>query len=94
MDTWRSYIFFSVGEVATSKWTHGEVGVFGSTVYKIFALFFSMGNENMKIITILKNIKISRDRSNFKMGHENNYIVIFFVYMCCLWLRFIKRINK
>ena len=31
-------MFFSVGEVATSKWTHGEVAVFGSTVYKIFAL--------------------------------------------------------
>ena len=30
--------FFSVGEAATSKWTHGEVAVFGSTVYKIFAL--------------------------------------------------------
>ena len=33
-------IFFSVGEAATSKWTHGEVAVFGSTVYKIFALKF------------------------------------------------------
>ena len=31
-------MFFSVGEAATSKWTHGEVTVFGSTVYKIFAL--------------------------------------------------------
>ena len=31
-------MFFSVGEAATSKWTHGEVAVFGSTVYKIFAL--------------------------------------------------------
>ena len=30
--------FFSVGEAATSKWTHGEVATFGSTVYKIFAL--------------------------------------------------------
>ena len=30
--------FFSVGEAATSKWTHEEVAVFGSTVYKIFAL--------------------------------------------------------
>ena len=38
MDTWRSDVFFSVGEAATSKWTHGEVAVFGSTVYKIFAL--------------------------------------------------------
>ena len=38
MDTWRSEVFFSVGEAATSKWTHGEVAVFGSTVYKIFAL--------------------------------------------------------
>ena len=36
MDTWRSDVFFSVGEAATSKWTHGEVAVFGSTVYKIF----------------------------------------------------------
>ena len=26
-------MFFSVGEVATSKWTHGEVAVFGFTVY-------------------------------------------------------------
>ena len=33
MDTWRSDVFFSVGEAATSKWTHGEVAVFGSTVY-------------------------------------------------------------
>ena len=31
-------MFFSVGEAATSKWTHGEVAVFGSTIYKIFAL--------------------------------------------------------
>ena len=38
MDTWRSDVFFSVGEAATSKWTHGEVAVYGSTVYKIFAL--------------------------------------------------------
>ena len=38
MDTWRSDVFFSVGEAATSKWTHGEVAVFGSTVYRIFAL--------------------------------------------------------
>ena len=38
MDTWRSDIFFSVGGAATSKWTHVEVAVFGSTVYKIFAL--------------------------------------------------------
>ena len=38
MDTWRSDVFFSVGEVATSKWTYGEVAVFGSTLYKIFAL--------------------------------------------------------
>ena len=38
MDKWRSDVFFSVGEAATSKWTHGEVAVFGSTVYKIFAL--------------------------------------------------------
>ena len=38
MDTPRSDVFFSVGEAATSKWTHGEVAVFGSTVYKIFAL--------------------------------------------------------
>ena len=38
MDTWISDVFFSVGEAATSKWTHGEVAVFGSTVYKIFAL--------------------------------------------------------
>ena len=38
MDTWRSDVFFFVGEAATSKWTHGEVAVFGSTVYKIFAL--------------------------------------------------------
>ena len=38
MDTWRSNVFFFVGEAATSKWTHGEVAVFGSTVYKIFAL--------------------------------------------------------
>ena len=30
--------FFSVGEAATSKWTHGEVAVFSSTVNKIFAL--------------------------------------------------------
>ena len=36
MDTWRSDVLFSVGEAATSKWTHGEVAVFGSTVYKIF----------------------------------------------------------
>ena len=34
MDTWRSDAFFSVGEAATSKWTHGEVAVFGSTVYE------------------------------------------------------------
>ena len=33
MDTPRSDVFFSVGEAATSKWTHGEVAVFGSTVY-------------------------------------------------------------
>ena len=33
IDTWRSDVFFSVGEAATSKWTHGEVAVFGSTVY-------------------------------------------------------------
>ena len=38
MDTRRSDVFFSVGEAATSKWTHGEVAVFGSTVYKIYAL--------------------------------------------------------
>ena len=38
MDTWRSDAFFSVGEAATLKWTHGEVAVFGSTVYRIFAL--------------------------------------------------------
>ena len=38
MDTWRSDVFFSVAEAATSKWTHGEMAVFGSTVYKIFAL--------------------------------------------------------
>ena len=31
-------IFFSVGEAATSRWTHGEMAVFGSTVYKVFAL--------------------------------------------------------
>ena len=31
-------MFFSVGEAATWKWTHGEVAVFGPTVYKIFAL--------------------------------------------------------
>ena len=37
VDTWRRDVFFSVGEAATSKWTHGEVAVFGSTVYKIFA---------------------------------------------------------
>ena len=37
MDTWRSDVFFSVGEAATSKSTHGEVAVFGSTVYRIFA---------------------------------------------------------
>ena len=30
MDTWRSEVFFSVGDAATSKWTHGEVAVFGS----------------------------------------------------------------
>ena len=30
--------FFSVGEAATLKWTHGEVANFGSTVYKIFVL--------------------------------------------------------
>ena len=34
----EKWCFFSVGEAATSKWTHGEVAVFGSTVYKIFAL--------------------------------------------------------
>ena len=33
MDTWRSDVFFSVGEAASLKWTHGEVTVFGSTVY-------------------------------------------------------------
>ena len=38
MNTWRSDVFFPVGEAATLKWTHGEVAVFGSTVYKIFAL--------------------------------------------------------
>ena len=38
MDTWRSDVFFSVGEAATLLWRHGEVAVFGSTVYKIFAL--------------------------------------------------------
>ena len=38
MDTWRSDVFFSVGEAATSKRTHGEVAVFGSTVYTIFEL--------------------------------------------------------
>ena len=38
MDTWRSDVFFSVDEITTSKWTHGKVAVFGSTVYKIFAL--------------------------------------------------------
>ena len=39
MDTWRSDVFFPwLGEAATSKWTHGEVSVFGSTVYRIFAL--------------------------------------------------------
>ena len=38
MDTWRSDVFFSVGKTATSKWTHGEVAVFGFTVYKIFVL--------------------------------------------------------
>ena len=31
-------MFFSVGEVATSKWKHGEVAVYGSTVYKFLAL--------------------------------------------------------
>ena len=25
MDTWRSDVFFSVGEAATSKWTHGDL---------------------------------------------------------------------
>ena len=29
--------FFSVGEAAASKWTHGEVAVFGSTVYNFCA---------------------------------------------------------
>ena len=38
MDTSRSDVFFSVGEAATSKWTPGEVAVFGFTVYRIFAL--------------------------------------------------------
>ena len=38
MDTRKSDVFSPVGEAATSKWTHGEVAVFGSTVYKIFAL--------------------------------------------------------
>ena len=38
MDTRRSEVFFSVGEAATSKWTHGKVAVFGSTVYQIFLL--------------------------------------------------------
>ena len=37
MDTWRSDVFF-VGDIATSKWKHGEVAVFGSTVCKIFTL--------------------------------------------------------
>ena len=36
MDTWRSDGFFSVGKAATSKLTHREVAVFGSTVYKVF----------------------------------------------------------
>ena len=29
--------FFSVGEAATSKWTYGEMAVFGSTVYTKFS---------------------------------------------------------
>ena len=37
MEKWD---FFSIGEAANLKWTHGEVAVFDSTVYKIFALKF------------------------------------------------------
>ena len=65
MDTWRGDVFFSVGEAATSKWTHGEVAVFGSTVYIIFALKCQMLRTLLVslapcIITGIKNNLLSK----------------------------------
>ena len=62
--------FLSVGEAATSKWTHGEVAVFGSTVYKIFALKCQKLRNPLaslapcvikivKILSVIYKIKIS-----------------------------------
>ena len=67
MDTWRSDVFFFVGEVTTSKWTHGEVAVFGSTVYKIFAL--KCQKFNISIEGLLSNNKrsdgiVRKDKNN------------------------------
>ena len=67
MDTWRSDVFFSVGEAATSKWTHGEVAVFGSTVYKIFALKFQKLRNDFAILDKKKFILNSFILTSFKI---------------------------
>ena len=72
MDTRRSDVFFFVGEAATSKWTHGEVAVFGSTVYKIFAL------KCQKLRTPLAPCVIKYASNTLNYFHEKlDFLVVF-----------------
>ena len=86
MDTWRSDVFFSVGEAATSKWTHGELAVFGSTVYKIFK------PKCQKLRTLLASLApcvISWSKTRIFAAStitqywlDNTTITIFFFWQC------------
>ena len=66
----EKWCFFSIGEAATSKWTHGEVAVFGSTVYKIFALKCQKLRTPLASLAPCVKIKISWNVRTFVFANK------------------------